>query len=415
MHTSSPPWLDYVRVRGVAVATLLVGLLAGCGESSSTTATDAQSDQAVAAADASAADAATSPVDGGTDATATATDPYAALTAPGPYRVGHRVVQLTYKQNAGLGERTVPLHLWYPTEATTGEHPVYTGLFADDVSLEDVPLAKSASAKGFPIVVHSHGHQGFAGNSAFLMRHVASHGWVAAAPDHVGNTLLDNLDPRPLAIFLQRAKDISATIDWLANPPAGDPLVGQLDLAHIGMSGHSFGTYTTWAIAGAKIDPQVVTGGCEKKSWPDCTPELQAAMLQPLGDPRVKTVIHLAGDGGDIVHNHGIDAVKYPVLQMNGGLDNAGQAELFAAATAVDMTWVKVEGGCHQLYGLGNGVNGPPECKKLDKEEGFSLVRPWYLAWMRRHVLDDADPLLTQLLTGKVLNSPKVSFQHKAP
>jgi predicted dienelactone hydrolase len=265
------------------------------------------------------------------------------------------------------------------------------------------------------VLVYSHGYKGFAGGSHNIMRLVASHGWLAAAPEHVGNTLADTPDQLPLQVSLERAFDVRAALDWLAKPPAAEPLAGNVDLDHVGLSGHSFGTWTTWAVAGATISEKALQEGCAKGKWPDCSAALLAEMRKPLGDPRVKTILALAGDGSPLVHDHGIDAVKIPVLQMNGGLDNAGQAELYAAATAVDLTWVKVAGGCHQLYGLGNTVIGNKDCAVLPDAEGFAVVRPWILAWLRYTVLGDKEPLVVQLVTGKVLNSPLVTFQHKGP
>jgi predicted dienelactone hydrolase len=52
--------------------------------------------------------------------------------------------------------------------------------------------------------------------------------------------------------FMDRSKDIPAVIDALElwNSAKGHALEGRLDLAHIGMSGHSFGAMTTQAMAG---------------------------------------------------------------------------------------------------------------------------------------------------------------------
>lgn len=352
------------------------------------------------------------------DAHGPATPPaelYAELTGSGPHHVGFRIVTLTYTLPAGLGARSLPLHLWYPTAATAGEHPTYFGIFADPESILDAPLVPPPTPGGYPVLVHSHGYMGFAGNSSAYMRHLASHGWVVAAPEHVGNTLGDTPTPLPLLVSLQRPLDIGATLDWLAKTSGGDALAGKVDMAHVGMSGHSFGTYTTWIIAGAAIDKAALQDGCAKKTWQDCTPALLAEFQKPLGDKRVKTILALAGDGGGLVHNHGIDAVKIPVLQMNGTLDDAGETALYKDATAVDLSYVTVAGGCHQLYGLGNVVMGAPGCAALPNAQGFALARPWLLAWLRRFVLDDKSPAVMQLTTGQVLNDKLVTFQHKGP
>lgn len=52
--------------------------------------------------------------------------------------------------------------------------------------------------------------------------------------------------------FQLRVQDIPAVIDQLEqwNKQEGHPLSGRMDLAHIGMSGHSFGALTTQAVSG---------------------------------------------------------------------------------------------------------------------------------------------------------------------
>ena len=42
-----------------------------------------------------------------------------------------------------------------------------------------------------PLIVFSHGNSGFRRQSTFLTTHLASRGFVVAAPDHTGNTLFE--------------------------------------------------------------------------------------------------------------------------------------------------------------------------------------------------------------------------------
>jgi predicted dienelactone hydrolase len=332
---------------------------------------------------------------------------------PGPFHCGYRTLPLTYTPPGGLPSRTIEVHLWYPASAATANHPKYLDIFDDATASTDAPLAPSAYASGYPVLIHSHGYKGFAGNSATLMCYVASHGWVAVAPEHAGNTLLDTPDADLLATWLERALDIRKTLDHFTKMPTSDPLAGKLDLEHVGMSGHSRGSFTTWAIAGATQDPAVVEKGCQDGRFPDCTAALQAAFAQPLGDPRIKTVVVMAGSGDDFWGDHGREAVKIPVLQMNGTLDDAGETALFASIQGVDLTWVQIAGGCHQLFGLGNHYLGDPACAQLPDAEGFALVQPWLLAWLRYHVLGDRSAQVSGIVTGTLSLSPKVAFHKK--
>ncbi len=387
-------------------------LVAACG---SETATPSKTDVVAATDTTATTDAAADTATADTAADATTGPADWPVGEAGPYTCGLRIVDISYDLPAGLGKRTVPLYIWYPASKAEGENPIYSELFADPKTFIGAPLAPSAYTAGYPVLVHSHGHRGFSGNSAFLMCHAASHGWVALVPEHVGNTLLESADPRPLAAWLHRPLDLKQALAWADNPPQGEPLAGKMDLTKIGVSGHSYGTYTAWAMGGATHDVASLQARCSKSppGWDDCTTDLVQAFGGDLSDKRVKTVIALAGNGGDIFTNDGQDAVKVPVLQMNGSLDNAGQAEVFAAVKKVDLTFVTVKDGCHQLYGLGNGYLGDPTCAALPNEEGAAIVRPFYLAWLRYHVLGERTAMVSDIVTGKNKVSDRVTYQKK--
>lgn len=395
-------------------AVLLLGAISACGGTATTTSSadeDATSDSTADVAGSDTADVAT---DIAADATAVTPQAWPVGKA-GPYACGLRIEEMTYTLPGKLGKRTVPLYIWYPASEAVGEHPSYLGAFDDPRAWLNAPLAPSPYAAGYPLLVHGHGYQGFAGNSADLMCHIATHGWVALAPEHIGNTLIDTPPKLPLEHWLHRVYDNRAALDWAFTPPKGDALVGKLDTAHVGLSGHSFGSFDVWAAAGGLFDNPHLESECAKGRWPDCSPELLALFTVDLSDPRIATFISLAGDGSDVLSHPGRNAVKRPVLQMNGTLNDSGETALFNDVTGVDLTWVDIEGGCHQLYGMGNSVNGGPECKALGDEEGFALVRPWFLAWLRYHALGDHSPEVTGIVTGTISVSPKVAFKHKAP
>ena len=109
------------------------------------------------------------------------------------------------------------------------------------------------------------------------------------------------------------------------------------------------------------------------------------------------------------------DKAKVPVLMMSGTLDESGQDKLMTLVKNVDLTWVDVENGCHQLYGLGNSTLGDPACKALPDEEGFSLVNPWILAYARYHVWEDRSQFVADLVERRTSLSPKMTVQHVGP
>jgi predicted dienelactone hydrolase len=337
------------------------------------------------------------------------------VTEPGPYACGHRTLETTYTPPGGLPPRTIPVHVWYPSDVAEGDHPVYRSLFVDEHAWEDVPLAKSPWKAGLPVLVHSHGHKGFAGNSARLMCHFASHGWLAVAPEHVGNTLGDTPDVRPLALYFERPLDVRAALDLVSAPPAGDPLAGAADLAHVAMSGHSFGTYTAWAVAGATFDAAAIQKQCDAGEVGECAATLLAVFATDLSEKRASIVVPMAGGRDDFFGDKGYDAAGVPVLLMSGSLDVVGADSLFADVSGVDLTWVDVDGGCHQLFGLGNAMLGAAACKDLPDEEGFSIVNPWVLAYTRYHVLADRGDQVSGIVEGSASLSARVHVEHKGP
>ena len=130
----------------------------------------------------------------------------------------------------------------------------------------DIPVRVylPASAKAAPVVVFSHGLGGSKDNNPYLGKHWAARGYVVVVMQHAGSddTVWQNKPLRDIKPamqkaaggenFLLRVNDVTAVLDTLAvwNADAGHALHNRLDLAHIGMSGHSFGAVTTQAVSG---------------------------------------------------------------------------------------------------------------------------------------------------------------------
>ena len=303
----------------------------------------------------------------------------------GPLRPGYTVVEVSYSPGSGEGTRTIPVHVWYPTEATTGEEVVHEGIFPDLEALGGAPAAASVHVHGYPVLVHSHGSQGYAGNSAFLHAHFASHGWVVLVPDHVGNTLTNNDDPRTTAHYIHRPQDLSAALDAAEDGVFADVGLPPLDVSRVVASGHSFGVYTLWAIAGGTYDAELVAAACDGGGalGPTCTDTEEAAFLAGFGDERVIATVPMAGSiKRDIFGPGGHASVGTPMLAMSGTNDPVGAESQFEDSPEVPLTWVDIEGACHQTFGLGT-------CDTMDTEEGFVLVESWVLSFARVQLLGD--------------------------
>ncbi len=176
----------------------------------------------------------------------------------GPFPIGIRTLELTDPSRldvAGTGPRPVTVEVYYPSTAAAvaGVPRDVAKVFEIDVvatpAYRDVALASGAH----PLVVFSHGNNGIRIQSFFFGAHLASHGFVVVSPDHRGNTFVDTLkgviDPN---VATNRPRDMSFVIDrFLAfNDEPGNFFAGAIDPARIGASGHSFGGFTVFALAG---------------------------------------------------------------------------------------------------------------------------------------------------------------------
>lgn len=324
----------------------------------------------------------------------------------GPYRVGYRTFPHTYTPRGSTTPRTIPLHVWYPTLVAEGRNPTYALIFNDRNSYIDAPPAAPAYPRGYPVHVYSHGDRGFGPTSAFLMRYFASHGWICVAPDHTGNTLLDSPEPRPIQLYYWRSLDVSAALDAVTNLPATDPLAGRLDTRTAVLSGHSFGTHTTWASAGATFDLDALRPQCTTASH--CQDSDLAEFRRGVGDPRFVAVMPLAGSiRREWFGPAGHESVRVPVLSMSGSADPVGADVQFMTTAGVDLTWVEVRDGCHQFFALG-------QCPRIDDSLQAPIVGTYALAFARRHLLSDPDPTVRAILDGSRMVHERATFRRHA-
>jgi dienelactone hydrolase len=185
-------------------------------------------------------------------------DPFARGAAP----VGVRTTEL---RDPTRGDRTLPLELWYPAGAA------HRGQDLDDAVRDHFAIAPgipemaqravrdAEPAPGrFPLVAYFHGATGHRRDASELCTHLASHGYLVAAPDFTGNTMGDLIadlaaaggHPPRLASMEQSAADrpldAKVVIDGAL---AGETwLAGLVDRERIGTCGVSFGGWTTLAL-----------------------------------------------------------------------------------------------------------------------------------------------------------------------
>jgi dienelactone hydrolase len=188
---------------------------------------------------------------------------------PGPYTVGTTRITM-----ASSATRTVPVQIWYPAPESARAEAV-SGHFAREFepagSAERTKLEALYGSIGhyctrkvmhaaidapvrvldapFPLLVFSHCLDGARFEMASAAEHLASYGFVVAAPDHVGGTLYNPPTSVTSSFLHTRAADVRAVIDGMlgaSNAPAlPAALRGRIDVSRIGAFGHSYGSATT--------------------------------------------------------------------------------------------------------------------------------------------------------------------------
>ena len=228
----------------------------------------------------------------------------------GPHPVGVRTFHRTDKTRL----RTLPVEVWYPADdehagqdldPDTQDHfqPMSLSPPVPQAAVRD---AAPAEGEPRPLLIFSHGFGGTGRQTTHLCTHWASHGYVVAAMDHVGNTTEDVMaaaaQPVDPATLLERLKsfaadrpvDVSFVIDRMVAGDAGLTV----DPDRVGVSGHSFGGWTTLASAG--MDPRIraalplAPAGGQSSQWQSSIADRLADALAMSWEREVPTLFLVA-------------------------------------------------------------------------------------------------------------------------
>ena len=238
------------------------------------------------------------------------------LAAEGPHGVGLTTFAAADPSRPG---RSLTIDVWYPTEpGTPSGSPASLDVLVTDIPLPGVRRDSGVDPGArYPLVVFSHGSGGVRFQSWFLLQSLASHGYVVVAPDHAGNTALDQLsgtaDPFPV-VAANRPRDVSFAIDEVlarATDPS-DLLAGAVDPSRIAVVGHSFGGFTALAVAGGY------------DGWGP--------------DERVDAIVPIAAASG-LLDDAELRNVDVPTLLLAGTSD-----ETVPLAAAAERPWDEIDG-----------------------------------------------------------------------
>lgn len=226
----------------------------------------------------------------------------------------------------------------------------------DRARSRDIPIRVYTlpDTKNAPLLLFSHGLGGSRENGKYLGQHWAARGYVCVFMQHAGSDEAVWKDAgrgqrlgamREAASgenLMLRVKDVPAVIDQLAvwNQEQGHFLAGRLDLARIGMSGHSFGAVTTQAVSG-----QVAARGLISST----DPRIQAACAFSPSSPRAGSAEAAFG------------SVRIPWMLMTGtedvspigGIDVESRLGVFPALPAGGKYEVVLFGAKHSAFGDG--------------------------------------------------------------
>jgi len=215
---------------------------------------------------------------------------------PGPYTPG-----TMEGEASGTTGLTLPVTVWFPSNDGGHDLVTYGGLLDGNAYTDVSPACDQPR----PVLLFSHGYGGVRWQSPYLGEYLSTHGWIVAAPDHVGNTFSD-ASASASDLLSRRPQDITDTYNWLiaqSVDPNG-PLYGCLDPNDgYAVAGHSFGGYTAYVVGGAKVtDP---TG----------------ASTLSYADPRVWAVVALAPWDGAGALTDGTADIAVPTMTLSGGQD----------------------------------------------------------------------------------------------
>ena len=320
------------------------------------------------------------------------------VTEAGFYNIGYRTESLTYDSAATGEPRSIRLAYWYPTlDDDAGANVRYGGLLPRQGPVEDASVAVEGE---MPVLVFSHGSNGFAEQSFFMTEFYASHGWIVVAMDHTGNAFRDGSFPPET--FATRPQDVTATLDHVFSLPDEHPLAGRFS-DDVLLSGHSFGGYTTLFSAGARFNVSLVNEACEQNVLADSAcdfflrEDIQQSFIDGFLDPRVDVAIPQAPFGGP-VFGEGVADVDIPVMLLTALGDVTLPPEqdgdpLWDGLDGADDIRVDFVTGGHFTFSdacaLGVGVGDGCGPEFIAPETAHFLVNAYTMAFARKHLFDD--------------------------
>jgi predicted dienelactone hydrolase len=391
--------------RALAASLIAVSLFAGAC-SSSTSGSDGTKDSKQPSASTTT-----------TAAEGTADPAYAEM---GPNQVGSRTIALDD------GRRVV---IWYPAAESAADTPTEVFDIASLLSPElqakiaadlrpkyeiDAHIGADPATDGpYPVVLFSHGYAGFPEQSADLVTHLASWGFVVIAPDHVERSLSGLLGTAAKGVTRREDPEVlSASLDAAIEDAKADdsPLHDLMDLDEVAVTGHSAGASAAYLTASsdervkAFISYSVGTGrpDAEGKTAERPVPKVPGMVMLGTADGIIEP------SASEKVYE-GMEPPKYLVE-----IQDAGHL-VFSDICLIG----KDQGGLVQLTkeaGLDLGddllrlASDGCEPDKTDPADAFAAIDHFSVAFLRYELGVDPEPVGLDQATADSFDPPQITL-----
>ncbi len=272
------------------------------------------------------------------------------------------------------GDRVLNVRLYYPAASSSGLTPIVYDHTMAPPAMEPFRLlhegrafadAPAAQGDRFPLVIMSHGFNGWSTQFSDLAEHIASRGYVVASIDHADPKLEGVTDfIRSFSnVLVSRTLDQRGVLAQLLEQSAsgeGGP-AALIDAENIALIGYSMGGYGALASAGADYDLEASTFDTVPA---DAAAKLQSVSGQPLP---LDAVIAFAPWGGQpenrVWKDGSLGAIKTPVMIVAGDQDDVSQFStgiswIFDQLSGTDRHMLVYQAARHNIVGNDFAVAG---------------------------------------------------------
>lgn len=264
-------------------------------------------------------------------------------------------------------ERALQVRIYYPARQPDGREPITYSHTMTPPAMEPVPLEFSGRAFSdaeqleegkFPLVVMSHGFNGWSTQFSNLAEHISSRGYVVASIDHA-DMKIEGMTDFILSfsrVLASRSLDQRQVLEQIvsASGEGAEGFYALIDPEQVGLIGYSMGGYGALATAGGIYDYE---NGPLANVPSDALEPVRAAANEDAG---IDAVVAFAPWGGQpdnrVWSEDGLAEVSAPVLIVAGNQDDVsnfskGVSWVFDQLTGSDRHMLVYREARHNIVG----------------------------------------------------------------